>query len=102
MNNKGKALNEWGAATAPTTPERTCRICGCTDSKACEGGCSWATPGICTKCIFERVPECIDLLVEVILEIHQAEIDAGHHGDETCSTCDLIKVARTIKKALRQ
>jgi hypothetical protein len=36
--------------------ERTCVWCGCTDSHACKGGCSWvlvhkATPtGICSKC----------------------------------------------------
>lgn len=30
----------------------TCRICGCTDDRACEGGCSWANEGhtICSTC----------------------------------------------------
>jgi len=100
MDNKGTALNEGGGIAPPT--ERTCRICGCTDSRACEGGCGWAMPGICSKCITERVPECLDLLIEVIMEIHQSEIDAGHHGDKTCSTCDLIKVARRMEAALRK
>jgi len=98
---------DMGIGEPTKTTERTCLICGCTDSKACEGGCGWVTListqiDICTKCITERVPECIDLLIEVIMEIHQSEIDAGHHGDETCSTCDLIKVARKTEKALRQ
>lgn len=36
--------------------ERTCIHCGCTDSRACAGGCKWivkhkATPtGVCTSC----------------------------------------------------
>lgn len=25
-----------------------CVICGCTDDVACEGGCSWLGPGICS------------------------------------------------------
>ena len=103
MDSNGTALNtnpEEGAGKTAT--ERTCRICGCTDSKACEGGCFWVMPEICSKCITEEVPECIDLLVELVLLTHQAEIDAGHHGDKTCSTCDLIKIARKIETALRQ
>lgn len=29
-----------------------CRVCGCTDDAACEGGCSWASPGhdLCSSC----------------------------------------------------
>lgn len=36
--------------------QRTCRGCGCTDSHACPGGCSWVlldlpTPtGVCSAC----------------------------------------------------
>jgi hypothetical protein len=39
-----------------TPPERTCVHCGCTDSHACPGGCSWVvlhkhTPtGVCSNC----------------------------------------------------
>lgn len=29
---------------------RTCRICGCWEYAACEGGCSWAGLDICTSC----------------------------------------------------
>lgn len=28
----------------------TCRKCGCTDEKACEDGCSWIAPGLCSSC----------------------------------------------------
>lgn len=27
-----------------------CRICGCTDSQACEGRCWWAAPNLCSSC----------------------------------------------------
>lgn len=32
---------------------RTCISCGCTDARACAGGCSWWTvnPAVCTNCI---------------------------------------------------
>lgn len=29
---------------------RICRICGCHESHACEGGCSWAEPDLCSAC----------------------------------------------------
>jgi hypothetical protein len=27
-----------------------CIFCDCTDSQACEGGCSWALPEVCSAC----------------------------------------------------
>lgn len=27
-----------------------CKKCGCTDDAACEGGCSWVAPGLCSSC----------------------------------------------------
>ena len=109
MDNNGKELNAGQEEGNPPTPtkERTCLICGCTDSSPCEGGCGWVImlskqTDICSKCITDTVPQCIDLLIEVILLTHRDEIDAKHHGDETCSTCNLIGIARKIEGALRQ
>ena len=31
-------------------PVRTCRVCGCTDELACEGGCAWAGADLCSRC----------------------------------------------------
>ncbi len=28
----------------------TCRTCGCTDERACEGGCFWVEPDLCSAC----------------------------------------------------
>jgi hypothetical protein len=33
------------------TGEMTCRVCGCSDSRACEGGCFWAAPNLCSRCV---------------------------------------------------
>ena len=27
-----------------------CRVCGCTDDRACDGGCSWAEADLCSRC----------------------------------------------------
>jgi hypothetical protein len=30
--------------------EQKCRVCGCKDNNACEGGCYWVEPDLCSKC----------------------------------------------------
>lgn len=30
---------------------RACRICGCTDDQACEGGCYWVEADLCSACL---------------------------------------------------
>lgn len=30
---------------------RSCRLCGCTDARACPGGCSWAGELLCSACV---------------------------------------------------
>ena len=102
---KGMFNAAWSQAWKANAAEMSkCRICGCTNEKACEGGCFWALPGICSKCVTKEVPECIDLLIETILETHQPdEIDKDHHGDKhPCSTCELIKVAKNIGTQLQR
>lgn len=43
-------------------PEHTCVYCGCTDSKACAGGCAWGVTfqfgnaGVCTNCLAPHQP----------------------------------------------
>lgn len=39
-----------GPARAEGTPDGTCRICGCTDERACPGGCEWVEPDLCSRC----------------------------------------------------
>ena len=28
-----------------------CAVCGCTELTACPGGCVWATPTLCSRCV---------------------------------------------------
>lgn len=34
--------------------ERSCRVCGCTDERACPGGCYWVEPDLCSRCFEEE------------------------------------------------
>lgn len=45
----------WGRRVERQTPlQRTCRVCGCTQTDACIDdcghGCAWAGPNLCTAC----------------------------------------------------
>ncbi len=31
--------------------EHCCVICGCSESRACGGGCVWAKPNLCSRCV---------------------------------------------------
>jgi hypothetical protein len=52
----------------------TCRVCGCTDTTPCAGGCFWFQPGICSVCAFavevvsEWVVRARNPAVEVVSE----------------------------------
>jgi hypothetical protein len=49
-----KELVHWLA----TTPlwEQVCERCGCATVEACEGGCHWVAPGICSRCAKPALP----------------------------------------------
>lgn len=32
----------------------TCRVCGCTNGRACPGGCSWVESTLCSACVVSR------------------------------------------------
>lgn len=32
---------------------RTCRVCGCWELNACNGGCSWVEADLCSACAFQ-------------------------------------------------
>ncbi len=36
--------------TAGVDLNRRCRMCGCTELNACEGGCSWVEADLCSAC----------------------------------------------------
>lgn len=35
---------------ADAVPGPACRVCGCTDDNACQGGCWWVEPDLCSAC----------------------------------------------------
>jgi hypothetical protein len=39
------------AAQGANRDERRCRVCGCTDDFACEGGCIWVDGDLCSHCV---------------------------------------------------
>jgi hypothetical protein len=34
----------------PVLQKRACRVCGCTDDRACPGGCTWIATDLCSRC----------------------------------------------------
>jgi ParB family transcriptional regulator, chromosome partitioning protein len=44
------------AAGKKVTAEPACRVCGCTDAQACEGGCHWVEPDLCSACAPKKTP----------------------------------------------
>lgn len=39
------ALESWFVAE-----RQQCKVCGCTEDRACPGGCYWAEDNLCSKC----------------------------------------------------
>lgn len=31
--------------------EAECRVCGCTEMRACPGGCLWVEHNLCSRCV---------------------------------------------------
>ena len=38
-----------------TAGPRRCRECGCTDERACPGGCTWVFVDLCSRCAEDEV-----------------------------------------------
>lgn len=38
--------------------EPVCKICGCTQSRACPKGCSWCAPSVCSECAARAETGC--------------------------------------------
>lgn len=54
-----------------------CGGCGCTDIRACAGGCEWIKPGLCSVCYDARMDTLADAVLDWLVE---ASIDAGDIG----------------------
>ena len=54
-------------AYATMRGQPACRVCGCTQDRACDGGCSWVDDDLCSSCAVESV-EITDAGLELIAE----------------------------------
>ncbi|MCU0770858.1 MAG: hypothetical protein MUE94_03680 [Verrucomicrobia bacterium] len=66
--------------------ERRCVYCGCTDSKACVGGCSWVQihehthTGVCSQCIPRLVTTLMDLTKRLHTPLHELIQDNAYRN----------------------
>lgn len=44
-------FKSWGEWFVPEDGARACRVCGCTENNACEGGCWWVEDDLCSSCV---------------------------------------------------
>ena len=44
-------------ADQPARRAGVCRVCGCTDDRACDGGCWWVQPDLCSACVGRLEPD---------------------------------------------
>lgn len=49
-------FKQWGEWVVPYDGARACRVCGCTDLWACDDGCFWVEPDLCSSCEGEPTP----------------------------------------------
>ncbi|WP_437798474.1 ParB/RepB/Spo0J family partition protein [Sorangium sp. So ce693] len=81
--------------------EEACAVCGCTEDAACEGGCCWVAPTLCSVC--GRLQERI---VEVLAErsLSRAELRAGLEAEEqpfaqrTHAACDELAARKVVRE----
>ncbi len=48
--NCGQEVGEDFSTCPECFTERSCKVCGCTDNNACEGGCYWIAEDLCSQC----------------------------------------------------
>lgn len=73
-----------------------CRVCGCTDSTPCEGGCRWVDQSLtlCSQCVgSESVQQDTAALTVVAMEIYARQVEhamyvPGSVGDAQVHFCE--------------
>ncbi len=51
---------------------RRCRTCGCTQERACPGGCRWVEDDLCSRCATYPYPACINCNTPAPLNAEEA------------------------------
>ena len=49
-------ITDWYRDMPDVAAGPRCRVCGCTNDRACPGGCSWIEPDLCSACAEVRHP----------------------------------------------
>jgi hypothetical protein len=85
------------AATSSAFAAGVCRECGCTEAKACAGGCAWAdtTQTLCTTCAAKdrHAPDVLEPTV------YEAELLRLRLVGQIIADINLAGLARTISRS---
>lgn len=69
-------FKQWGEWFVPEDGSEACRVCGCTWNNACDGGCYWAEPGLCSNCVGKPIPD-----YRAVKYLRVGKKQAGHELD---------------------
>ena len=56
--------------------EPRCRVCGCTSSQQCPGGCVWAAEDLCSRCARTEAPQLFSE-PEDLVDLDELEAEAA-------------------------
>lgn len=97
-----------------TTPKTTgkyifmkCRECGCTEDRACPGGCHWAEPGLCSACkertaISFYTKEETARIKQILAELRKDAVYIGEDGDMCCAANSKKSALKKFKKLIKE
>lgn len=74
-SNTAHAVEHGHLGLARQLSRRACRVCGCTDARACAGGCAWVDEDTCSAC--DPAPRAGD---QVTVGIETREVEGVKHG----------------------
>lgn len=88
------AAGVWDPAAMVPVP-RACRVCGCTDDRACEGGCWWVEVGLCSACEAQTPSPVGDGVVDAVLGVPVLDV-ATALADVVTATEQLLDAQRAV------
>lgn len=65
-----------------------CRVCRCTDDRACAGGCSWIERGLCSACATTAAYQSVGVMEGTPDPKARARTDVGRYRLETILAAD--------------
>jgi len=92
--------------------DRACRVCGCTNLRACPGGCYWVSLNLCSACAkksdgdrlpiaaAEHVARVHDFLQVIVLAWDGQQTCVATYGTTTAQSAQAAEGGNRIKRAL--